>query len=155
MSQYKVADIVLPINEQEGYEAGDQSAHRAALAMGDRFDAPTIIALTDMLSYLMMRGGQASMTTVRDRVGRDGLPVADGEPGEYRTLGLTIFYETRDAKLQLAKPPERIQGIPVEDFDRPPTEIDDYSTLGPEQGPTTEELEEIPEPAAEPLALTD
>lgn len=148
MAQYKVADLIYPLNEQEGYAPGDQAAHRAALAMADRFDAPTIIALTDAMRYLTMRGGQLEMATLRERIGADGEPVGRDEPGEYITLGLTIFYETRDAKLARIKPITEVRGIAVEDFDRPPTEYQD-----PEPGPPDEELEQLPEPA-EPVAAT-
>jgi hypothetical protein len=152
MAQYKVADIIFPLNEQEGFEPGDQAAHRAALAMGDRFDAPTIIAITDALSYLLMRGGQIQMATLREWVNSDGLPAPKDEPGDYRTLGLTAFYETRDAKLQRAKPIEEVNGIPVADFDGPPTEAG-YSTVGAEPDPENVEPGQAPEPAAEPAAL--
>lgn len=154
MAQYKVADIIFPLNEQEGFEPGDQAAHRAALAMGDRFDAPTIIAVTDALSYLLMRGGQIQMATLREWVDANGSPASKEEAGEYRTLALTAFYETRDAKLQRAKPIAAVSGIPVEDFDQPPTEAG-YSTLEPEPGPADEEPEQQPEPVDEPVALTD
>jgi len=149
MSQYKVADIVFPLNEQEGYEPGDQNAHRAALAMADRFDAPTIIAVTDALRYLTMRGGQLEIVTIRERFDDQGNRVSKDEPGEYETLSLHLFYETRDAKLARIKPPTEIRGVPVEDFDRPPTEYD------PEPGSQAEEPEQTPEPADEPLALTE
>lgn len=149
MSLYKVADIAFPLNEQEGFEPGDQAAHRAALALADRFDAPTIIAVTDALRYLTMRGGQLEMATLRERVGRDGAPVGKDEPGEYVTLGMTIFYETRDAKLARIKPIAEVRGIPVEDFDQPPTEYAD-----PEAGSPAEEPEQLPGPVDEPVAAT-
>jgi len=147
MAQYKVADLIFPLNQQEGYEPGDEAAHRAALALADRFDAPTIIAVTDALRYLTMRGGQMEMATLRERIGPDGQPVGKDDPGEYVTLGLTIFYETRDAKMARIKPIADVRGIPVEDFDRPPTEYE-----GPEAG-STEPLEQTSEPA-EPVAAT-
>lgn len=153
MSQYKVADIVFPLNEQDGYEPGDAAAHRAALGMADRFDAPTILAVTDALSYLLMRGGQIQMATLREWVDRDGRPTEKDQPGEYRTLALTAFYETRDAKIQRAKPVTDVKGIPVEDFDRPATETD-YPE-GPEPGPTDEEPEQEPGVEDEPVALAD
>jgi|SRR6185437_3352285 len=149
MSQYKVADLIYPLNEQEGYAPGDQAAHRAALAMADRFDAPTIIAVTDALRYLTMRGGQLEMATLRERIGPDGETVSKDEPGEYVTLGMTIFYETRDAKMARIKPITDVRGIPVEDFDQPPTEYAD-----PEPGSPAEELEQLPESVDEPVAAT-
>lgn len=156
MAQRNVANLAFPLNEEDGFEPGDDRAYRAALAMADRFDAPTIIAFTDALAYLFKMGGQLEIVTLREWVDRDGQPVAKDEPGEYRTLGFSAFYETRDAKIQRAKPPTEALGVPVTGFDAPPSEAEfaepEEEVLDLSSQTGAEGVSEEPEGAAEPVA---
>lgn len=121
-----IAEILFPVNEEVGYERGDELAHRAAVALADRFDAPTIIAVTDALSFIDRVGGQLYITTARRKVNLDGQMVGKDEEGEFRSFGLTFVYESRDAALTKgpARPPETAFGVEVRDTSEPPTEVE-------------------------------
>lgn len=119
-----LAEILFPENRAEGYEPGDEAAYRAATALADRFDAPTIIAVTDALAFLERVGGQMLVTTLRTRLNSAGQPVGDGEPGEYRTVGISVEYESRDAKVEQIKRPAEVFGIEVRDTSEPPTQVE-------------------------------
>lgn len=153
MAQRNFVDLSFPAHESAGLMPGDEHAHRAAAAMGDRFDAPTIIALTDALSFLDRMGGQLYAVTLRERVNLRGQMVSEGEPGEWRTIALRISYETRDGRISQAKPPKEILGVPVADFGASSTqiEVDRPEDSQPEPDP---ELEAEPSSVAEP-ALTE
>lgn len=119
-----LAEILFPAAEREGFVPGDEAAHRAASALADRFDAATIIAVTDALSFASRVGGQLLVTTLRTRLDASGRPVGEDQDGEYRTVGLSLDYESRDAKVEEIRRPERVFGIPVTDASEPPTQID-------------------------------
>lgn len=153
MAQRKLFDLIFSLHEEGGYEPGDVAAHRAALAMGDRFDAPTIIALTDAMTYLQKMGGQLELVTIRQKVDAEGRPVGGGEQGEWLTSGMTAAYETRDAKIQRAKPITEALGFPVESFDHPATEVEFEQDPEPESDPEPEQ--ELAAPLDEPVALAE
>lgn len=135
-----LAEILFPENERVGYERGDDLAQRAAAALADRFDAPTIIALTDALAFVDRVGGQLYVTTVRRKVDRTGNLVDDQAEGEFRSFGLTINYESRDAKVERAREPTVALGIPVTDAGEPAAQVA-LPALGAETGPAIEEAE--------------
>lgn len=120
-----IAEILFPVNAELGYERGDELAQRASAALADRFDAPTIIALTDALSFIDRVGGQLYITTARRKVNLDGQMVGKDEEGEFRSFGLTFLYESRDAALTKgpARPPETAFGVEIRDTSEPPTEV--------------------------------
>jgi hypothetical protein len=98
-------------NMQQGYVPGDEAAHRAAAALAERADAPTILALTDMLALLERIGGQFYVTSVR---------IKDSALGpDWHIAGVTFDYETRDAKVERLEPPEEVDGVPVTDSSGP------------------------------------
>jgi hypothetical protein len=125
MARKLIGDIVFAQNEELGYYPGDEAAHRAALALADRFDAPTIIALTNALTFTREMGGQFWAVTLRERVNEQGEFVPEDQPGEYRTVMLRFEYESRDARLAKATvPPSQVGGIPVSGFAEVPTRIE-------------------------------
>lgn len=109
-------------NERAGYQVGDDAAHRAAAALADRADAPTIIALTDLLTMNELIGGQFYVTAVRDKVDRYGNRVPDGD-GNFETIGLVFNFETRDVRVEPAQAPETVLGLPVTDSHAPATQV--------------------------------
>lgn len=118
------ANIILAQNAQAGFRPGDEAAHRAAAALADRFDAPTIIALTDAVTFLERMGGQLHVVTLRERIDQEGNMVEHDAPGsEWLTLAFHLRYETQDARVALAKPPESILGVPVTDMAEPPMPV--------------------------------
>jgi len=124
MARKLIGDIVFAQNEKLGYFPGDEAAHRAALALADRFDAPTIIALTDALTFTREMGGQFWAVALRERVNEQGEFVAEDQPGEYQTALLRFEYESRDARIaKSTTPPSQVAGIPVSDFSEAPTRI--------------------------------
>ena len=125
MARKVIGDIVFAQNEELGYYPGDEAAHRAALALADRFDAPTIIALTNALTFTREMGGQFWAVTLRERVNENGEFVPEDQPGEYQTVMLRFDYESRDARIAKATtPPSQVGGIPVSDFSQAPTRIE-------------------------------
>lgn len=155
MAQRKIGSSAFPGNERAGFVPGDQHAYRAASALADRLDAPTLIALTDAISYAVTMGGQVFAVTLRDWVNRNGEEVPEDQPGEWRTVGISFFYETRDARMVIAKPPEEALGVPVTDFRDPPTirVEDDASPAAPEV--ETDLRDEIEAEVEEALASED
>jgi hypothetical protein len=141
MARKRVDDIVLQQNEQAGLFPGDAAAHRAASALGDRFDAPTIISLTNLLTYISEMGGQGYIVTLREKLTPDGRLAQDGEPGEYVTAMLRFEYESKDARVCAATPPQEIEGVPVTEFSEAPTRLE---TPPDEPEPATPEPEEPP-----------
>lgn len=117
------ATVIFEENFQAGYRPGDEHAHRAAAALADRFDAPTIRAVADALSFLDRIGGQMYVVTLRRQVAED----------EYETEALHLRYETRDAKMHIAPPPEHVGSVPIEDFSEPPTRIEIDAPVGEEE----------------------
>lgn len=109
----KLGESIFPLNEEMGFRVGDEAAHRAAAALADRLDAPTIVMLVDALAFLSRVGGQLYVGTVRQKINAQGQPAAKDEPGEYQTFGMALVYESRDASFYMAKPPEQVLGIPV------------------------------------------
>jgi hypothetical protein len=149
--QRTISESVFPHNEDQGFSPGDQHAHRAAAALADRFDAPTIIALTDAMAFTTRIGGQLHAVTLREWVDAQGNLVPEDEPGHWSTMAIRFLYETRDGKIVAAKPPKEILGVHVEEFDQPPTPIEndegsDQPETEPEQTPA--EVEEQPAAAA-------
>lgn len=95
-----------PQNDREGFRPGDDAAHRAAAALGDRADQPTIAAFSEMLAMLERVGGQFYVTAFRQKVEEDG---------DFETAGLVFRYETRDVSIEFFSEPTEIAGIPVTD----------------------------------------
>jgi len=125
MARKLIGDIVLAQNEELGFYPGDEAAHRAALALADRFDAPTIIALTNALTFTQEMGGQFWAVTLRERVNEAGEFVPEDQSGEYQTVMLRFEYESRDARIAKATtPPSHVGGVPVSDFGEAPTKIE-------------------------------
>lgn len=151
------ATVIFAQNAQEGFGVGDQAAHHAALGLAQRCDAPTILALTDLMAFLDRVGGQAHITTLRRR---------DEDELSYTTEALAIGYETRDAKVVVAQGPQMIpiEGadgvpveVPVEEFDQPPTRVEIERPAAPDvEDDVRDEIEheadalatEEPEPVA-------
>lgn len=139
MARKQIGDIVLRENRELGFAPGDQAAHRAAMALADRFDAPTIIALTNALTYTQEMGGQFWAVTLREKVGADGQLAADDQPGEFQTMMLRFEYESRDVRIVRATtPPSEIEGIPITDFSEAPTQIEVGDAAPDEDGPDSE-----------------
>lgn len=125
MARKLIGDIVLAENRERGHFPGDADAHRAAQALADRFDAATIIALTNALTFTQEMGGQFWAVTLRERVGEDGQLAGEDQPGEYQTVMLRFEYESRDARIAKATaPPADVGGVPISDFSEAPTRID-------------------------------
>lgn len=158
MAQRKIAELLFRDNAAIGHYAGDEDAQRAAAALADRADSPTIVAITDAVAYALRMGGQISIATLRAYVDTEGTPVPEGEPGDWRTMGLAIFYETRDARIQIAKPPKEVGGIEVTDFTAPPTRVEIEAPEAPEVEPDLrDEIDAEADALAdqvEPLAAT-
>jgi hypothetical protein len=118
----KFAEILLRENVENGFYPGDEAAHRAAASLGDRLDAPTLAAIGDAFAFLERVGGQFHVVTLREKY-RDAERVSDEAEGEWLTSGLALFYESRDARIVIAKEPAEAFGLPVEEFAKPATEI--------------------------------
>ena len=153
-------DSVFRHNQEAGYVPGDEFAHRAAAALADRFDAPTIIGLTNVFTFLKEMGGQAYVITLRERVDATGALVPADEPGaSWRTMAMRCSYETQDARVDAAKPPKDVLGVAVTDFNAAPHHVE----LDVEEAPEAEtdlrdEIEADADALAQPLepvALTD
>jgi len=123
MARKRIEDIVIAQNREHGFFPGDAAAHRAASALGDRFDGPTIIALTNLLTYIQEMGGQGYVVTLRERLTPDGHLAQEDEAGEYETAMLRFEYESRDARVVAAPPPEEIEGVKVSEFSEAPARI--------------------------------
>ncbi len=108
------AEVVYQENAQDGFAPGDEAAHRAAAALADRADAPTIGVLTDMLAFLERVGGQFHVTALR----------LEANPDEWETHGFGLMVETRDARLKVAEAPETVRGVAITDMQGPPVELD-------------------------------
>lgn len=117
-------------NQADGLIPGDAAAHRAAAALADRADMPTLDAFATMLSLLEHVGGQFYVTALR----------VESENGEFDTAGLIINYETRDARIEYFDRPDVVAGVPIVDSAAPTTEA------APEPEAEDED-EEIPEDA--------
>lgn len=137
-----LAQVVYPENQQAGFAVGDEAAHRAALDLAERADAPTIMAFVDALRCLELIGGQLHIISLR---------TAATQGGPWETKGFAINYESRDASMVQAKPPEEVFGIPVTDLGEPspevePDEFDEEEPLD-EAVPEEPAEEKVPEPA--------
>jgi|SRR6478609_8614909 len=125
-------------NQQNGFFPGDEAAARAAAALADRADAPTIAALSDMLTFFERIGGQFHITSLR-------LP---SNEGEWETHGLAFHFETRDARVKVATAPEDLRvgdlTIPITDSQGPAPEIE----LPAEEPAPPESSDEEPAPEA-------
>jgi hypothetical protein len=110
----KFAEVIYQENAQDGFVPGDEAAHRAAAALADRADAPTIGALTDMLAFLERVGGQFHVTALR----------LEANPDEWETHGFGLMVETRDARLKVAEAPEDVRGVSITDMQGPPAKIE-------------------------------
>lgn len=140
-------------NEAEGYVPGDEAAHVAAAALAQRADAPTIARLTDVLTFLDEVGGQFHIYAFR----------AQAEDDVYQTEALIFDFETRDFKVQPAKPREELGGIPLTDAHLPGTPVEESVAIPVErpeeeadidEGPLPEESEAaIEEPEPEPQGV--
>jgi hypothetical protein len=146
----KWAEVLFRQNEAMGYMPGDEAAHRAAAALGDRFDAPTLAAIGDALAFLERVGGQFHVVTLREKFNAAGERVEESELGEWQTAAMLIEYESRDARVILARPPEAVFEIPVTEFTEPPVEVD----LGEDEPPEPDESERAVEDKLAP-ALTE
>jgi hypothetical protein len=145
-------------NEQDGYAVGDAAAHRAAAALADKADAPTIQAVTQMLDFFTLVGGQCHAVTAREKFDRYENRVGDDEDGEWATTGIVFKYETRDLRVIEAKAPEEILGLPVSDSNGPPVVVEgarpegldeiEMELAAVEEGVVEDEVEE-------PVALTE
>lgn len=111
---------------------GSEASHRAAAALADRLDPGTIIALTDAMAFLERCGGQFHVVTLRRKVDFEGRSVAEDEPGEWRTQAFHFEYESRDAKVTLARPPAAVAGVPIVDFSEPPTLLETEEDPAPD-----------------------
>ena len=81
--------VIYPENVADGYQPGDEHALHAALALAQKADAPTINALSEMLTLLEIVGGQVHVTALR--VDQDG---------RFTTEALGFHFNTADAKLK-------------------------------------------------------
>jgi hypothetical protein len=137
-----LAQVVYPENQQAGFAVGDEAAHRAALDLAERADAPTIMALVDSLRCLELIGGQLHIITLRTAATQDG---------PWETKGFAINYESRDASMVQPKPPEEVFGVPVTELGEPSPELAEPEPEEPPQNgaaPEDEPIEEkLPEPA--------
>jgi hypothetical protein len=147
MARKRIADIVLAENRELGFYPGDEAAHRAAGALADRFDAPTIIALTDMLAFAQEMGGQLYGVTLRERLTPDGRLAQEGEPGQYETAMIRFEYESRDARVVAADPPSEIGGVEVSEFSEAPTRLE-VAAEQPESPPAEPSKDEAQKEAA-------
>lgn len=136
MAKRKFDRVSFGQNAAEGYAAGDGAAHRAAAALADKFDYPTIAAVSDLLATLDRIGGQAYITTLRDKQPDD----------TFITLGFAFDFETRDARVEIMEPPNEIEGIPVSDSNEPPHPI---QAERPEPEDAVQFEGEPPKPAGE------
>jgi hypothetical protein len=153
MARKRIEDIVLQQNRELGYYPGDEAAHRAAGALADRFDAPTIISFTNLLTYIAEMGGQGYVVTLRERLTPDGRLAAEGEPGEYQTAMLRFEYESRDARVVAAPSPQDVAGIQVTEFSEAPSRIELKEPPVTDEEPETLQVEE--EIRAEDAALAE
>jgi hypothetical protein len=122
---------IYPANEVQGYEVGDTAAQQAALGLAQRADAPTIAALSDMLTLLERVGGQFHVTAVRKQE----------EGQDWETVGFAFNYETRDARLVVASSPEDALSIPITDSQTPPTEVEPQQNGAEPEGIKIEAVE--------------
>jgi hypothetical protein len=139
----ELAKLVFAEHEVRGFAVGDQAAHIAAADLANRADAPTIMALADILRMADLVGGQMTITAFR---------VGPSQRGEWETKGLDITMETRDARLVVVQPPDEVFGTPVTEFleDAPEVSVEEAAGL---LGDPEEDDEPEPEPDAEPLAV--
>lgn len=121
-------------NAGTGFQPGDESAHRAAAALADRADAPTIGALTDILTLLERFGGQFHVTALR---------LENGE--EWETEGIGFQYESRDARLKVAAPPAAVAGVPISNMEEPAPEVEAEDEPKVAEAPTAASVENEPE----------
>lgn len=154
MARRNIADIVFEENRRLGFLPGDEAAHRAAAALADRFDAPTIIALTNGMAFMEAMGGQLYAITLRERLNAEGRLAEDGEPGEYETAVIRFEYESRDARVVAAPAPTDVIGIPIEDFSQAPTRIE-ADPGAPEQPDVEPDLRDEIEAEADAAAQED
>lgn len=150
MARKRIEDVVLDHNRELGFQVGDAAAHRAASALADRFDAPTIITATNLLTFIHEMGGQGYIVTLREKVTADGRLAEEGEPGEFETVMLRFEYESRDARVVAAPPPEAIADAAVTEFSEAPTRVELPLEQEEVPEPSTDELEQLAE--AEELA---
>lgn len=119
--------VVYPENFVNDLVPGDEAAHRAARALADRADAPTIIALSDVLALLERVGGQFHVVALREEGSGDGT---------WNTVGLAFRFDTRDAHLTVAKAPEQVCGVPVTNSEEAATvDLDVPASEPPEEPP--------------------
>lgn len=117
-------DTLYARNEQSGFQVGDDAAHRAAAALADKADAPTIQALTYLLDMAELIGGQFHVTAVREKFDRHGNRIADAGDGKFETIGLVFNYETRDLRIEPATAPDTVFGLPVTDSHAPANQVE-------------------------------
>jgi hypothetical protein len=122
MAKRKFGDINYSENAANGSVPGDGAAHRAAAALADKADFPTIAALSEMLSTLERVGGQFYVTAFR----------AEQDNGSFDTLGLAIDYETRDARVIAMDAPDEVAGVSVTDLKEPSVAIESETPDEPE-----------------------
>lgn len=149
MARKRIDDIVIAQNRDQGYYPGDAAAHRAASALADRFDGPTIISLTNLLTFISEMGGQGYIVTLRERLTPDGRLAQEGEPGEYETAMLRFEYESRDARVVAAPPPEDIGGVAVSEFSAAPTRIEVEDIEGATEEEVRDDISQIAAASAE------
>lgn len=134
-------------------QAGTEDAHRAAQALADRFDAQTIITFTNAMTFLKEMGGQIYVVTLRDRIDAEGNLVSkDAQGSEWRTLAMRFVYETQDARVDAAKAPKDVLGIPVTEFQEDPVHIEpDVAFAAPDvEQDVRDEIEAEADAAAQP-----
>lgn len=159
MARRPLPDLIFEQHRREGFVPGDEAAHRAASALADRFDAPTIIALTDAMAFLELMGGQLYAVTLRERLNAEGRLAKDGEPGDYVTAVMRLEYESRDARVVEAPEPDEVLGIEVTDFSKAPTRLEPEAPAPPEDENDLRDDEPAEADASadqdEPVALVD
>jgi hypothetical protein len=116
--QRNLGAVLYSENTEAGYAPGDQYARAAAAALAVRADAPTIVKLTDILTLLEDVGGQVYITGLR----------IERPDGRFTFDGFGAKYESVDARMRPAKPPESVEigpiEVPISDMQEPAPETD-------------------------------
>ena len=92
-------EVVFSEGAELGYVPGDQVAHRAAAALADRCDAPTLDRFAAVITLLETIGGQVHITALRQ----------ENQNGRYETIGFGFQYESVDARIREAKSPSAVE----------------------------------------------
>lgn len=100
------------VKGQYDLQPGDEVAVSRATALANLADAPTIESLIEALAMLDRIGGQLYVQARREKYDAAGQRIPEefrkDTPGQYETVGYVFRYETRDAELEVAQPPDEV-----------------------------------------------